>query len=240
MKPLSFLSLLLAGSLLATAQTKTEISTWVPESSIPSKLNRISHSIIITDKDSLTTEVQEYIGNALDYRKVYTYNEKKQRLSETAYTYKGEHKQTRNYSYDTTGLLREISYSYTDKTNATIHVKEALDYDGQRRVIQEIYSSDLPETRTRTFEYSTDEAGHQVTTRYKMVKNKRHLESRSTFNEQNQVMKELRKNEQGGGQSTYTHEYTYENGDWVTRKMYEQQSIRRAKLIAEYRKRRLE
>ncbi|PSK94522.1 hypothetical protein [Taibaiella chishuiensis] len=240
MKLLPFLALFLGCSLLAAAQTKTEISTWMPERNMPSKLNRISHVIVITDKDSLVTEIEEYIGNTLDTRKRYTYNGKKQRLSENTYTYKGEHKQTRDYSYDEAALLRSISYSYTDKHNTVIHVKEMFDYDEQRRVITETRISDLPETRTLTFDYSTDDEGHKVKSCYNTVKNKRKLQSRSTFNERDLVMEELRKKPDGGGLATFTYEYTYDNMGWSTIKMYEGQSIRQSKQLAEYRKIRLE
>lgn len=242
MKPIPLLALLLGYTLCITAQTRTEYSNWMPEANDPSKMNRLNYSIVTTDKDSLVTEVTDYIGDMPDSRKRYTYNDQKKRLSETTYTYKGEVVRITNYTYGTSDKVQELSYSYTEKDGRKIDVKETFAYDSLQRIVRETHTgSGLADTLVWAYEYDTDTDGNKVVSVFKVSKRKRKLDTKSTFNARDLVIKKTGKSYNGNGQTTYTYEYNFDAaGDWTSRKMYEQRRIAGPQLISEYRKRKLD
>jgi YD repeat-containing protein len=238
MKPIYLLCCLICHTLLSSAQMKSEVSTWIPKNNTSLKLVKSSYTITVTGKDGLTTETQEYSGSTSGHRTVYTYNEKHQKISETDYHQGDQPTATRYYSYDGNNMLQQMSYSYISKVDYPVTVKEEYAYDDKNNLIRKTRSASRGlRPVTWQYEYSEGENGGKVVTEYKLSKNKKRLKATSTYNAQNLLVRELLKNPDGTGSVIRTYEYTSgANGDWATRKVYEQRSIYATRLVAEYHK----
>ena len=238
MKPIYLLCFLLGNTLPASAQMQTEVSTWVPKNNVATKLVKSSHTITVTDKDNLPVEIQEYSGMELSHRTVYAYNEKKQKISETDYRRGNQTGPSRNYSYDAGGRLQAMSFSYISKAGFPVAVKEVYDYDDKNNLIGKTRSASRgPGPDTWQYEYCEGENGGSVVTEYKVGKHKKRLKAKSTYNAQNLLVREFLKNPDGTGNVVRTFEYTPgTNGEWTTKKVYEQRSVYATRLVAEYRK----
>ncbi|PSK94521.1 hypothetical protein [Taibaiella chishuiensis] len=267
MKTLYLLACLLPAYLQAAAQTQTtsEVTYWTPKNFFSHRLQQSGTTLTIQqdgrplqtreyngtqlsqltlyNTDGLPVEMQQYstvTGSKLSNCIEYTYNDKRQKKTETEYNVQGSLTQTKYYTYNAGGLLLEVRYSpFFDKMDKRVEIHENYTYDDQGRLLTKTRSSNRSRYPSRwLYEYSTDENNHKkVKELYTATKRKPKLSKASVYDNRGNLVREYENRSGNSEDVVRTFGYTFnEQGDWTTKKVYEQRYIYETRFTGEYRR----